>query len=251
MQQKKLWNELTDEELVNSIEDTNESNVVYSNNENEQLVLDFLSSVNIKSGDEPVIKKFLYKLFLRSTYENLSIRTFINICNVYLKHNDRFYFIDKTGMTLTKEAYDKLYTESIARPKIKRKTVYNKLNSFCNKYNVQPGKETIGVMHLYRLFENWCYKNKKHPTRFNQFSHRMKSRLDKVIINDKTYFLINMSKLLEATNEEEYKKAEAWAQKANERFTKNINIKNRQKKKQKKQQEVPSVGPSGESEDQN
>lgn len=163
---KKPINELTEEELssliseseVKVVEEIPINNVILESFDN---ILPFISTFNIKNGDNEVDSMLLYSLYKHwSKLDDLQLKgKFINELNKYFQFLSRsgrkYYLLDKSGLLFAPSIYE-LYEKKCKRKRTLPKGSTNHFNSFINTYQIKRSDSRwISFETLYFLYIGW------------------------------------------------------------------------------------------------
>jgi hypothetical protein len=211
---KKLSNQVSIEELLNSIKDGNLKEDDYSfANDN---ILEFLSFYNIKPGTNKVPTSVLYKIFKSWTKSNnYGPKYFAISLRQYFEFDDRYALIDIRSIDLTKKARDMFFNRTSSGVKVNRtyrsKKTKQQIDDFLAQYGIARGKYIIVGKALYYIYERWAMDSKRKVINPRIFVEMLKFYLEwyKEYKNSKTYFYIDKTQL--RVNEEILEKAKTWA----------------------------------------
>lgn len=156
---KRLPNSQTTEELLKTVEESEDKNVVGTTDS----VFSFLSYFNILPGEQLVMKWVLYDLYKNWSEMPESRQTFSNkIRRHFFSHTiggKTFYKINLNSFDVEKKTLE--YIQSRKINKTKYPSWQKHYDSFLKFYNIKPGKKWIQSYILMHLYDKWCYKNRK------------------------------------------------------------------------------------------
>lgn len=139
MEQKKLLNELTDDELLNLLSSPPMQESQVSDTFNNP-VLDFFSFHDIKSGEYPVHINTLYEYYQYHQKYPESLKNFKLLALSYIKHEGNLLMLNKSN--------EFFYYES----KVKIGNSAANVNKFIAKYNLAPGSFWTPEKYVFQLY---------------------------------------------------------------------------------------------------
>lgn len=209
MQQKKLWTDITEKELLESLQsNSDEPSIEVKDITDKTDVVDFMSYFNVRSGDKEVRIRVLYYAYKDWSPNPIKYTQFCTQIAKYLMRTKDKVFINEDVLSISKKAMDYIKTQVKKKKYVVLK--HKKVHKFLVDKKIESGENMVDYLILYRLYENWSYENKEHPVGFRAFAEGMQCYLKKT---HNFYYLVNLNKLREATTNEEYQKAQEWTQK--------------------------------------
>lgn len=167
MSKKVLPQELNTEELLSQLEKSP------SNSNEEQItdnILEFLSFYNIKSGDNQVKKRLLYKMFIAWNKGNsYGYKYFATKLGLYFKNKPEYVYLDLDAIDLTAKAKEVFFKKENSK-KTKSKFYKNQIEKFIKEKGLKSGKYSVNSSVLYYIYEEWALNSKKKPIKINDFS---------------------------------------------------------------------------------
>lgn len=156
---KRLPNNASLDELLNTIEESEEKDVIGVSDD----VFSFLSHFNILPGENLVLKSVVYDLYRTWSKEPLDRTRFsLRLGKHFIRQttNGRLYFkINVDSLSIQKETL--LVLEKTKTNRIKYPTWQKHFNDFLNHYKISKGKTWVQSFVLMHFYDKWCYKNKR------------------------------------------------------------------------------------------
>lgn len=162
MEQKKLANELTTEDLLNTLQDN--SIQKYRNIEvTQDNVYNFISFYNFQAGIDKVSQKAiqkLYKKWSKSPITQLKFTTHFNTYFLpYKEGSYTYYLLNESSIDINK----KILNDLAKVPKDLTKILKNQrhFEMYLKKFGIVPGKDFVSLEVLYYLYDKWTYEMDK------------------------------------------------------------------------------------------
>lgn len=186
---KKSLTELTEKQLLDII-GSESSNIKIYTWPND--IMDFISVYNIKSGQERITSKLLYKLYSLWSQDPIKRKTFTDtLMDLFPSTKDglsTIILLNKNILNLKEEAYN--YVKQ--HDKTKDKGWLEHFNKYLHVYCIKKGRLFIKDTVLYNLYDKWCYKKRK-PLGFAQFNNFCKLYFDYKFIKKNNWFGVDRS----------------------------------------------------------
>jgi hypothetical protein len=159
MGSKRLPNEQSLEELLKTLEETKDENIVGVTDD----VFIFISTFNILPGNETVLKQSVYTLYKNWSKDPISKYSFsIKMSKhfkVHMKGPRYYYEINLNSFQVEKETL--VLLEKSKTNITKRPSGQKHFESFLKHYDIKKGKVWVQSFVLMHFYDKWCYKNKK------------------------------------------------------------------------------------------
>lgn len=156
---RQLPNNLTLEELLSTIEKSEEKNIVSYTDD----VFSFISHFNINPGENLVLTSVLFDLYKNWSNNPVSkIKFGLKINKHFFKHQKGkrvYYKINLDSIFIEKQTLGILEKNKIN--KVKYPTWQNHYNKFLDYYKISKGTTWVPHYVLMHFYDKWCYKNKK------------------------------------------------------------------------------------------
>lgn len=186
---KKSITELSEKELLDLLGSNPDQLKIYEWNTD---IMEFISVYNLKSGNEYITTKLLYRLYCLWSKNPVKRKTLTNtLMDLFpsVRTGDsHVVLLNKSAMNLKEEAY--LYIKS--KNKIKNRNYKDHFDSYINHYSIKNGGLFIKDTVLYNLYDKWCYK-KRHPLSFKQFNNFCKLYFKEKLIDKHYWFSVDES----------------------------------------------------------
>lgn len=208
---KKYSGQLTDEELLNVMEQDDNSDL---EKPPDHSVIRFLSDFSIYPGTEKVKKILLYKLYYHHTDIPVSREEFYLLLSGLLNLQDDYCYTNKYGRDLAKNLADYLHVKK--QPKKVKSYYYRKhIENFISVHNLQSGNVYVDMKVLYFFYDKWQY-NSKIKTRldYKNFLGMIKLFF-KTKRSNKVWCLVAINKEFVENNKQDFEKAKIWSTKFN------------------------------------
>ena len=208
-------------------------------------VLSFVLAFRLTNGPHYVKTRLLYKLYRTWAEEPvISIIFTKSLTNIFESKSisgNTHVKINEAGIDISLKLYEKFKDKKdymMLSPKIR-----TKLERFFGERKIKPGKNWIPAYALYHIYDKWCYDTRK------------KSQLSEITFKRicMTYFKHNKCTVKEGIY---YKLDESIYEYLSEETLNNLSTarkkqhgSKKEKKEQKKSDEIPSIRSSSESED--
>lgn len=155
---RKIPSKYDSKELLDLLE-TSEDSKLIDNPEND--VINFLISLQIKSGDYKVKGQLLYDLYRRWSLDPFEMTTFYKTINLYLEKTSPriFFFIDRDSLQLSKDA-EKYLQDSSVRV-LKKPSNKRHFEKFLEVHNITSGDHWFESHFLFDIYDKWIYKTKR------------------------------------------------------------------------------------------
>lgn len=158
---KKLPNEQSLEELLNSLNSEEEVNVVSASDD----VFSFVSHFNIQPGEELVLKVALYDLYKKWSTQPVNRETFsVRTNKLFIEHvkgQKKYYKINLSSILIQQETLKYLEKKKLDRTKYPGWQKH--FNDFIKFYNITKGNVWIPSYVLMHFYDKWCYNNRRKP----------------------------------------------------------------------------------------
>jgi hypothetical protein len=159
MVSKRLPNEQSLEDLLKTIEESEEKNIVGVSDD----VFSFITHFNILPGEELVLKSVLYDLYCSWSKTPISKFAFGSKAAKYFLNHQKgprnYLKINLNSISIQKETI--LNLEKNKLNKIKYPTWQAHYNQFLNFYKIKKGNSWVQSYVLMHFYDKWCYKNKR------------------------------------------------------------------------------------------
>lgn len=152
---RQLPNNLTLEELLNTIEKSEDKNVVGVSDD----VFSFISHFNVLPGNNKVLISTLYKLYKNWSSEPITKHTFVYRMSRHFitqRYSNKHYYL--LNLDSLKVEYKIL--ELLTNKKINKKNspvVRKHFEEYLTFYNITKGNKWIEGYILAHLYDKWCY----------------------------------------------------------------------------------------------
>lgn len=162
MASNKLPSNLTEEDLINLLNNDNSSQKSDKNQNNLPTVLQFLAVFEIKPGKNPIKSTGLYKLFKKwAGHTEYTQNQFTLEVGQYIEHTRKgFFLIDQDTFKISQRIL-----HQINQKKPKRNLTVNKLKEHLDKFiidnNLKRGNNWIDLEEFHKFYWTWAYKTKK------------------------------------------------------------------------------------------
>lgn len=196
MKTKKLTTELTDQELIAQLTNTNE---VVGNQPKRQehkftKVLDFVSKYNIKSGNNEITSKILFELF-KIDYPEVGLKSFVFQLKKLLPYKRprhiTIFLIDKNQLEITNAVKENFITPKATITR--QRNMKRHVEGFMKYFKIKPGNNAINFKIIADLYDRWTYKFKKKKVSDQTLSTLLKLYLEFYIHSNNTdrYFKVH------------------------------------------------------------
>lgn len=156
---KKLPHKLNDEDLLQIIEDVNNTEVIKKPAEHS--ITQFLADFGIYPGTEKVRSSILYKLYHRHTENPVSNVEFHLLMCGYVETNEKrtYYYLNQKSSILTN-----ILAEYLEKKRYNKK-IHNRyyrihFDNFLKVFNIKSGNRITHPAVLYFFYDKWQYKKK-------------------------------------------------------------------------------------------
>jgi len=236
MSKKVLPQELDLESLLSkAIEESGHTNeeehIVHDN------ILEFMSFYNIKSGEHPVKRRVLYKMFKAwSKAEDYGPNYFGLKLTQFFESDNANVFINYDALDLTKRAKEVFFKkENTSRTKSKHYKQH--IEKFMKDLSVTSGDYSVQGVALYYIYEAWALETRKKVLDIRDFCAILKFYLPhyKEYIMHPYFFYIDKTNL--KVDGVTLEKAKKWSESQNKTYSK---IKISREKSDKKRKEESS-----------
>lgn len=185
---KKSITQLSEQELLDIIGSKQPVKVyVYPDD-----VMEFISVYNLKSGQEPVTTKLLYKLYTFWSKDPVLRRRFTHTLTDLFPssatNKSVVILLDKPALNLKQEAYNYVKEQD----KTKDKGWMEHFEKYLYFYSLKSGSFFIKDSVLYKLYSRW-YGKKRRPLGFKQFNNFCKLYFFSEIIKKNYWFAVDPS----------------------------------------------------------
>jgi hypothetical protein len=157
---KRLPSEQSLDELLKTLEDSEEKNIVGVTTDD---VFSFISTFNILPGNEPVLKNSLYNLYRNWSNEPLSRNSFgVRMSKHFLSHQigpKQYYKLNTTSLAIEKETLNYIEKQKVDRTK--SPSWQKHFKDYLEFYKIEKGKTWVQSFVLFHFYDKWCYKNKR------------------------------------------------------------------------------------------
>lgn len=186
----KSLTELTEAELLELIKDEPNTITVYDWAND---VMEFISVYNLKSGEEQITTKLLYKLYRlwsKNPVTNAILTNTLTDLFPSRRNNANVIYIllDKSTLNLKEEAYKYIKKQD----KSKNKKWLEHFYKFKHELCIEKGGLFIKDTVLYNIYDKWCYK-KRSSVSIAQFNNFCKLHYNFKIIDRHYWFSLNES----------------------------------------------------------
>lgn len=184
---KKSLTELSEKELLDIVANEPSKIKVYSWPND---VLEFISVYNLKTGEERIIGKLLYKLYKLWSKNPINKKTFVSTLTDLFPSMQNgpnlAILLDKKALDLKQEAYN--YVKP--RSKVKDKGWIEHFQKYLSNYSIKKGSFFVKDIVLYKLYSQLF--NKKHnPLGLVQFNNFCKMYFTTKLIKKNYWFGLN------------------------------------------------------------
>jgi hypothetical protein len=156
---RQLPNNATLEELLKSIEESEDKNVVGITDD----VLSFLSHFNILPGENLVLTSVVFDLYKNWSKDPISRAVFgLKINKHFFKHqkgNKIYYKINLDSFSVEKQTLIEIEKHKMDRTKYP--SWQKHFQSFLDFHEIKKGKTWVQSFVLMYFYDKWCYKNRK------------------------------------------------------------------------------------------
>lgn len=160
---KKLPTELSNEELLNNLDSTEDISIV------ENDVGKFISFYNIKSGNDKVLSGLLYHLYKNWSKNRTTRHSFSKELGLYFEKSNSAFLLNKDSINFSQKALELLNSPK----KNKFRSSQKHFNSFIKCYDIKKDGYWIEDSIFYAWYIKWCSGNsrKRHLSfsNFNKF----------------------------------------------------------------------------------
>jgi hypothetical protein len=240
MSLKKQPNQLTDDELLATINDA--ANPEPIEKPTEHSVLQFLADMSIYPGTNYIRGTLLYKLYKQYTESPVTTMEFHTLLKGYLEYTEAtgpvLFQLNRHAFELTKQLADFLVKKNKLK-KVNTRHYRKHFEDYLAAYSIKKGTQYIQAAVLFFLYDKWQY-NRKTRTRLNFATFNAMMKLyykTKRTVNVWLWIQIDKDHFYKQFTQEEINTALAWAAKFNGNHDqKKID----KKKKQKNPKQIPS-----------
>lgn len=159
MESKRLPSEQSLDELLKTIEESEEQNIVGVSDD----VLSFITHFNILSGENLVLKNAMYDLYKGWSKNPVSKPIFGSKMNThYLGHQkgpNSYYKVNLDSIQVQRETL--LLLEKRKLDKTKYPSWAKHFSNFIEYYKITKGSAWVQSYVLMHFYDKWCYKNNK------------------------------------------------------------------------------------------
>jgi hypothetical protein len=188
----KSLNELTDEELMNQLDDSesNEIDSVKNVKIIQDPILDFIQQFNLQAGKYPVPARALAILYRKTTNDKFvrdqifinKIRQFFRVVqNMVYVNKSVFHFHAQIEILLNKKRKIRLTTEAVSR----------NLLEFLEGSGIKKGPIAVPNFIIYHIYKDFCFRKNRTPVTKNNFYIFADKTWDKTITQYGESYLVN------------------------------------------------------------
>ena len=192
MGSKRLPNEQTLEELLKTIEESQDESIVGVSDD----VFIFISTFNILPGNNRILKRTMYALYRSwsktpSSKQGFGRRMCEHFESTYSQGKE-YYKINIDSFTVKKETLQLI--ESKKKERVKYPFWQNHFQSYLLFFGIKKGNVWIDSFVLYHIYQKWCYDNNRKTTlskhEFHKFC-KLYFKIKRNIQNNEIWFAVN------------------------------------------------------------
>lgn len=185
MAQKKLPSQLSDEELLDLI---NNSTGTVKRAYNTPY-LNFLSKYNIQPGPTKVLSKTLYQLFKQDYPDINHIKFTRRLSNYIEKSKDGYFLINKSILEIGRQIEAILFPPHVSNVR-KVRNQRKHIEAFLEYFKLKPGDNSVSLQVFLDIYSVYCYKEKKKKLNDREFRHLLSIYLPEVHIRKLRHFKV-------------------------------------------------------------
>lgn len=160
MKLKKLPKDISNEDLVNALEDPNNPEVL--DKPSEHSVLLFLADFGIYPGNKEIQGRLLYKLYYYHSDNPVSSVEFNLLLSSYLEYtetnNTRYYRLNRAAQDLTKKLAQYLASKKVNK-KLKNPHYRKHFEYFLESHGLEKGNSNFPAQALFYYYDKWQHGN--------------------------------------------------------------------------------------------
>lgn len=129
-------------------------------------VLDFISSINLKAGDNKITSKLLYKAYTRWSDKPIGHNAFTKELTDFFVYNQQYFLLNIKPLQLKKL----ITKETHPMSKTRMRSLGKHFQQFIKFYDLKSGGLYLKDIVLYNLYDKWAYiKDQENPISSRQF----------------------------------------------------------------------------------